>query len=240
MPVRAQAKQFPAVFGTALKDAVYRRQAAQLGAKSSRFRHKTSGLITRLFCAECLPPRKGGRPRLLLWGTPNWPYRNGRFLRPERIFMKHNSGFTLIEVLVVVLIIGILSSVALPQYQKAVMRSRFAQMNITNNAIVKAQQVYYDTFNKYATTMDELDISIQNTPNVECYANDGANLSLCFLFSNGNQVAALQSFLYNDDAICCTYADSNYVGDSLCQTEMNNKSWYNGCGSTPCHCYHKQ
>ncbi len=55
---------------------------------------------------------------------------------------KNSSGFTLIELLVVVLIIGILSAVALPQYQKTVLKSRTAEAWTNMSALLKAGQVY--------------------------------------------------------------------------------------------------
>lgn len=51
---------------------------------------------------------------------------------------KNKKGFTLIEMLVVVLIIGILAAIALPQYKNAVRKSRVAEAQIILRAISDA------------------------------------------------------------------------------------------------------
>ena len=69
-------------------------------------------------------------------------------------------GFTLIELLVVVLIIGILSAVALPQYEKAVGKARAAQALIMLRAITDAQEVYYLEHNEYTNDLTELSVGV--------------------------------------------------------------------------------
>jgi prepilin-type N-terminal cleavage/methylation domain-containing protein len=147
-------------------------------------------------------------------------------------------GFTLIEVLVVVLIIGILTSVALPQYQKSVMRSRFAQMVVANNAIYNAQKVYYSTHHKYAETMDELDISLPLMRDVMCEPNYYER-TLCTLSSNNATLAVIEQFYSNDAIQCCAYKGTKFAGASLCEAEMGTKVWTSDCGGS-CHCYWKQ
>lgn len=69
-------------------------------------------------------------------------------------------GFTLIELLVVVLIIGILSSVALPQYQKAVEKSRIAEAKTVFDIMRKNYQLCIAEYGSEAEECTSWDIFI--------------------------------------------------------------------------------
>ncbi len=69
-------------------------------------------------------------------------------------------GFTLIELLVVVLIIGILAAVAVPQYQKAVAKSRTAEALAVLPTLVRASTLYYLANGEYPSNVSELDVEV--------------------------------------------------------------------------------
>ena len=73
---------------------------------------------------------------------------------------KASAGFTLMELLVVVLIIGILAGVALPQYETAVLKSKMNSIVPLVRAIKNANEVYYMANGKYTDNLNDLDISI--------------------------------------------------------------------------------
>ncbi len=69
-------------------------------------------------------------------------------------------GFTLIELLVVVVIVGILSSIALPQYTKAVEKSRAVEAITLGRSIMEAQR-------RYLTAFPGADVSYKNTLDIQ-------------------------------------------------------------------------
>lgn len=73
--------------------------------------------------------------------------------------MNNKKGFTLIELLVVVLILGILAAMAMPQYFKAVERSRMTEAVTLLANIADAQQRKYMQVNKYTTAFTGLDVA---------------------------------------------------------------------------------
>ncbi len=87
--------------------------------------------------------------------------------RPLSIRLCNNKAFTLIELLVVVLIIGILAAVALPQYQKAVVKSRFAILQVGVTALVESIQRYYLEYGELPPQGDLSNVDISNLSGCE-------------------------------------------------------------------------
>ncbi|MBP3513063.1 MAG: pilin [Elusimicrobiaceae bacterium] len=87
-------------------------------------------------------------------------------------------GFTLIELLVVVLIIGILSAVALPQYTKAVAKSRVAAVIPLVKSVGTAREVYFMANGSYADSCDNLDVDLpESTRHFSFSCLDGQDIA---------------------------------------------------------------
>ena len=73
---------------------------------------------------------------------------------------QNKKGFTLIEMLVVVLIIGILAGIALPQYNRTVEQSYSAEALTLIKAVAQSAKLYAINRDKEFTSFDMLDIDI--------------------------------------------------------------------------------
>ena len=74
--------------------------------------------------------------------------------------MEKNAGFTLMELLVVVLIIGVLVGVALPQYTKAVEKSRTAEALTLLRNLLTAEKSYKLASGDYTSDLTQLDLDL--------------------------------------------------------------------------------
>ncbi len=137
--------------------------------------------------------------------------------------VKSSVGFTLIELLVVVLIIGILASVAVPQYQKAVQRARNTQLKNMMRAIFQAENAYYMANGQFSDNFDELDIDLPLTP---VATTPGTSIGPCSMrvggtdsVRQGDHFIVILNHLSNDEEVIATrWIDGKYKCTGFSQT----------------------
>ena len=131
-----------------------------------------------------------------------------------------NAGFTLIELLVVVLIIGILAAVAVPQYEKAVLKSRFMSFMPTMRAIKEAQERYYMANGSYTLDVTALDISIPSG----CKIFEGSSIPNQILCGKDWLLDNLGYGLESAGVLVATYCPGdNQTGSASCANSTNRK-----------------
>lgn len=102
----------------------------------------------------------------------------------------NSQGFTLIELLIVVAIMGVLASIALPAYQNSVLRSSRAEAKSELLQVASDQERYFSNFNTYVDDATPLNTPVvasrdRTTQNgfylISVAACGGGAITNCFL-----------------------------------------------------------
>ena len=84
------------------------------------------------------------------------------------------NGFTLVELLIVVAIVSILASIAIPSYQSHIQESRRTEGQVKLMEVMNAQERYYTLNNTYVSDLTKLNYDNNPEPSENNYYNISA------------------------------------------------------------------
>ncbi len=142
----------------------------------------------------------------------------------------NNKGFTLIELLVVVLIIGILAAMAMPQYFKAMERSRMTEAVTLLANMAQAQQRKYMQTNAYAKNFSSLDVTLKGATGGN-FCTKGAYATSEGASGCGNGNGFLVALEQTNTALNEGNVVATRVGPGTLQYSYSLKRFYNGDGT---------
>jgi len=129
--------------------------------------------------------------------------------------MANRQGFTLLELLMVVIIIGILASMALPQYINMAERSKAAEALTNLDAIRSSELRYKAEKDVYTATLADLDVSITTPGQYWSFTADAAAGTATALRTGPTGGATIRIDL-GTGAICTSAVATYHIGVTAC------------------------
>ena len=141
------------------------------------------------------------------------------------------NGFTLIELLIVVLIIGILTAIALPQYQMTVGKAQFSTLKSVTKYAAEFAQLYYLSHGTYGGSSSALTKEIPSEVScsiwqVDDFSADYNKISCCKKIFNSK--TCLYATRDTEKLISCLVwtDDKNNLAYKLCKKETGSPGDY--------------